>query len=437
MRSFVQRALAGTALAIAASLTPLVAAAPTASAVPLDEVFTPFILDTIEQGRIAPPEEWNPLLPLDDPFYRVPELPADTPPGTLLKIRPSTVQVYTMQPAHVRSWQMIYTSTDLDGRPRAVSGLLMIPDDGRANDERKLIGYVEANDSLAGACNPSTQWTGNDQFDPSLFSALGPVAMMFERGWAVMMPDFVNDGERGPHPFSVARLSGPATLDGLRAAKQVRDAGLSRNPEIGLFGIAGGGVGAGHAAEMQPTYAPELNIEATVLQAMVIDAATFERTASGGIGSGYVFANALGYATGYPDEIDLDRELTPLGKQVADVYQRSCQMMYTTAPFVPLEAYFTRGLPANNPAFERAYRENRLGQRIPASKVLISSCRDDFLVPFEQAEALGRFYRDGGAYVDVIPSKCAILDYVTDLYGTGTEMLGMQDVAWLERELEN
>lgn len=409
------------------------AAAPTITP---DRVFTPFIQDTIRDGRLASPDELLPTLPRDDPFYRPPaDLDPYTPHGTLLRARPVQIQYLAVQPAHIRAWQLLFVSTGLDGLARPVSGLLMIPDTAPADGPRSLVGYVEANDSLADGCNPSFQWTGGDQIDPALASAMGPVAQMFSDGHAVMMSDYVNDGEPGPHPFSVSSLSGPSVLDGLTAAMQIEEARLAPDIPIGLFGIAGGGVAAGAAAERAAEYAPHLNIRGTVLQAMVVDPASFERTADGGIGAGFVFANALGYAAGYPEDIDLDAELTPAGMALADVFHRSCQAVYLGTPFVPLGALFVNGRPADNPAFRRAYEENRLGQGIPNAPVLISSCRDDFLVPYRDAENLGNYYRSGGTDVTFEPSGCSLGDVLSDPYKAGTELFGMQTVPWLTEKL--
>lgn len=426
--------LAATAIAAAALLVgaPTVAAAP--DVVDMNDVFGPFVLSTFRDGGIAPPEQWRPRHPTTDPWYQAPSV-AGLAPGTLLKARPAAVQVYGVQPAHVRAYQLMYVTTDFDGSRVVSTGILMIPEDGTAPRDRKLIGYSEANDSLGPGCMPSTQWTGGNQDDPSLFSALGPVAQMFGNGWAVMMSDTANDGDSTPNGFSIGQFSGAATLDGLRAAIALPDAGFESDVPIGIYGIAGGGVAAGFAAEKQASYAPELNVVGTVLQAMVIDSATFERKADGGIGAGFVFANSLGYAARYP-EIDLDAELTPLGRQIADVFNRTCQQTYLLMPFMPLSALYTHGRPADNPAFARAYAENRMGQQAPQAPVLITSCRDDFLVPYSDVENLIAAYRAGGTDVTVLPSHCGVGDVLTNPYRVGTELLGMQNVDWFDVKFE-
>ncbi|MGW0017286.1 lipase family protein [Rhodococcus sp. NPDC003382] len=434
LRHLVAIGAASTALALALTTATTAGAEP----VQVDDVFNPFVVSTFRDGQIAHPAQWTPRPASSDPWFDPPALGDGDVPGTLLRHRPVTVQVYGVQPGHVTAHQLMYVTTDFDGSRTVATGILMLPEDGTPPQDRRLIGYSEANDSLGPNCMPSTQWTGGNQTDPSLFSALGPVAQMFGRGWAVMMSDTANDGDTAPNGFSIGRFSGPATLDGLRAAIALPDAGFAPDVPVGIFGIAGGGVAAGFAAEMAGTYAPELNLVGTVLQAMVVDSATFERTADGGIGSGFVFANSLGFAAKYP-EIDLDAELTPLGRAAADLFHSTCQGLYLMFPFVPLSALYANGRPADNPAFARAYAENTLGTRpheIPTAPVLITSCRDDFLVPYEDVENLGNFWRAHGADVEFDPSVCGIGDVLTDPVRVGVELLGMQNVDWFDRRFE-
>ncbi len=38
--------------------------------------------------------------------------------------------------------------------------------------------------------------------------------------------------------------------------------------------------------------------------------------------------------------------------------------------------------------------------------------------------------------MDLLPSQCGPLDYVTNLYKTVTDQLGMQDIAWLAKTFD-
>lgn len=432
--------LTATALAVPAVADPV----DTPNRTPgIDEVFGDHVISTFADGRIATPSEiMDPLRPISDDFYDEPELTGDEAAGTLLKTQPVQVQFAAFRPGNLRAWRTMYVTREMDGSPSISTGILMIPDDGRDDASRTVVGYQEANDSVGARCHPSTQWTGSNPLDGASWSALGPLAQMFERGWAVMISDVGNDAQTEPHGVFAGKYAGNAMLDGVRSALSVQDAGLRQDAPVGLFGIAGGGVGAAFAAEKQAEYAPELNVQATVLEGMVINQQNFIRTADNSVGAGFAFATLVGLEAKYP-EMDLDSHLTPLGRTIADEYRTACQTpTYFTMPFVPLSALFTDGVaPADNPAFRHVYDDNLLGAgSAPSSPVLIASCAADdspmSLVPAADAKALADTYRDGGTAVSYQPTDCSMEKLVTDPYGWGTDLFGMQTIDWLEANVE-
>lgn len=413
----------------------------------VDEIFTGYVVSTFTDGRVATPQEIiDPLRPGSDPFYDEPEL-TDEAPGTLLKSEPVQVQFTGVRPGNLRAWRTMFVTEEATGDAagaRSIStGILMVPDDGRDDATRPVIGYQEANDSVGARCHPSTQWTGGDPLDGSSWSSLGPLAMMFERGWAVMISDVGNDAQESPHGVFAGKYAANTLLDGVRSALRLEDAGLDPQAPVGLFGIAGGGVGAGFAAERAASHAPELNIRGSVLEGMVVDQRTFFRGSDGSLGSGFVFATLLGLEPKYP-EMDLNSHLTPLGRQIADWYRGQCQTpAYFTMPFVPLSALFTDGIsPADIPEFQHVYDDNLLGAAgaAPDAPVLITSCVADdspmSLVPAADARGLADRYRAGGTPVSYQPTDCSMTRFVTDLYGWGTDLFGMQTISWLEAQLK-
>jgi len=292
---------------------------------------------------------------------------------------------------------------EMDGTRSISRGILMVPDDGRDDATRPVIGYQEANDSVGARCHPSTQWTGSNPMDGSSWSALGPLAMMFDRGWAVMISDVGNDAQESPRGAFAGKYAANILLDGVRSAMRLEDAGLDPQAPVGIFGIAGGGVGAGFAAERAASYAPELNIRGSALEGMVVDQRNFFRGSDGSLGSGFVFATLLGLEPKYP-EMDLNSHLTPLGRQLADWYRGECQTpAYFSMPFVPLSALFTAAIPpAVIPEFQHVYDDNLPGAEgaSPEAPVLIASCVADYspmsLVPAADARDLADRYRAGG-----------------------------------------
>ena len=406
----------------------------------LDEVLNEYAVGTLQNGQFGTPDEIFQALQPNDPFYDVPKTTGDEAPGTLIKAQPVQVLFAGFQPGNLAAHRVMYVTRGVDDKPAISTGILMVPVDGKDNATRPIIGYQEANDSVGGYCHPSNQWTGADPLDGASWSALGPLALMFDKGYAVMISDVGNGGDMDPHGVFAGKFGGQSNLDGLRAALQVREAGLSKEAPIGIFGIAGGGVGAAVAAEIQPEYAPELNVKSAVLEGMVVNQKNFMRTADGSVGSGFAFANLLGLEPWYP-EMKIDEKLTPVGKEIAAYYRTQCQMpAYFTMPFVPLQTLFTDGQsPADIPDFQPAFDDNNLGTSAPKAKVLVTSCgKDDSfmsLVPAQDARDLVDTYRAGGTDVTYAPSDCSMVKMVTDIYGWGTDLWGMQTIDWLDSTL--
>lgn len=406
----------------------------------IGEVFNGYVVGTFRDGRVASPGEIFAPLVSGDPFYREPKIPADAKPGTLLKAKKVAVQFTGFRPGNVDAYKLMYVTTGLHGEREISTGIVMIPRDGKRNADRKVIGYQFANDSVGAYCHPSTMWTGGDPMDGASWSALGPLAQMFARGYAVAISDVGNDGDRRPHGVFAGKYAGNAMTDMLRATLGYQRLGLNKQAPIGLFGIAGGGVGAAFAAENAADYAPELNIASTVLEGMVINQRNFIRTANGSVGSGFAFATLLGLEPKYP-EMRVDDHLNPAGKALADVYRKQCQTpAYFTLPYVPLQTLFKGNQhPADIKAFQHVYKDNLLGRKAPKSRVLIASCAADdspmSLVPAEDARRLARSYRKRGTKVAYHPSDCSMVKMLTDMYGWGTDLFGMQTIDWLDWSL--
>nr|WP_035740017.1 lipase family protein [Gordonia hirsuta] len=436
------------AVCAAATLTVVAAPAEAAPTVPnrtpgLDEIFNGYVIGTLENGRVGTPEQIiKPWLP-GHPFYNEPRLKPSDKPGTLLKAEKVDVQFLGVQPGKLDAWRTMFVTSDLQGRRDISTGIIMIPRDGKKNSERKVIGYQMANDSVGAYCHPSSMWTGGDQLDGSLWSALGPLALMFDKGYAIVISDVGNSGDPKPRGVFAGKYNGMTTLDGLRAALSYKKAGLSTEAPIGMFGIAGGGVGTGFAMELADDYAPELNIKASVMEGMVPNYKRFIETADGSVGSAFALATILGLEPHYP-EMKVNAHLNPVGRGIADIYRTQCQTpAYFTLPFVPMRTLFNGQDPAHIPAFQRAYRDNVMGQGAPktGSRTLISSCVADdspmSLVPAEDSRKLVRYWRAKGAQVDYQPTDCSLTRFFTDFYGWGTDLFGMQTIDWLDANLEN
>ncbi|WP_069162996.1 lipase family protein [Nocardia altamirensis] len=438
-------ALAAAVVATLYTLTAGTAAAePEPAGTPgLDKVFNGFVIGQIQGAQPVPPDQAFQALLANDPFYQEPPRTGAEAPGTLLKAKKVDVMFLGITPPDIEAYKLMYVTTGIDGVTPVVStGIVMIPNHGAPVGEKKVISYQEANDSVGWSCHPSTQWTGGDPLDGSSWSALGPLALMFDKGYAVMISDVGNDGDRNPHAVFAGKFAAHAQLDGVRAALAYQDAGLNPEAQVALFGIAGGGVGAAFSAELQPTYAPELNVKSALLEGMVVNPRNFMRVADGSVGSGFALATLLGLEPAYP-EIQVNAKMNPAGMALANAFRTQCQTpAYFGLPLLPLNTLFNSGLsPADEPAFQRAFEDNILGRSgTPKAKVAITSCAADdsfmSLVPAKDAKDLADTYRAGGTEVTYQPTNCSMVRMLTDMYGWGTDLFGMQTIDWIDSTFE-
>ncbi|MEP9395418.1 lipase family protein [Gordonia sp. VNQ95] len=447
MRSVLRSALAVVVVLCAVAAAAVTSVAGVAHAGPpnrtpqLAEVFNGYVIGTFTSGRLASPQEIFTPLVSDDPFYVEPRLRGDERPGTLLKAKKVDVQFTGFRPGNLDAYALMYVTRGLHDEADISTGILMVPRDGRDNADRPIVGYQFANDSVGAYCHPSTMWTGRDPLDGASWSALGPLAQMFGKGYAVLISDVGNNADPDPHGVFAGKFGGNTLLDGLRAAIATSPAGLSASAPIALFGVAGGGVGAAFAAENADRYAPELNIRGSILEGMAVNQRNFIRASDGSIGSGFAFATLLGLEPRYP-EMRIDEKLSPAGKALADVFRTQCQTpAYFGTPFLPLSVLFNGRNPADIPEFQHVYRDNQLGTRAPKAPVLIASCaRDDSfmsLVPAADARALAATYRRGGTRVDYQPTDCSMLTFLTNMYRWGTDLFGMQTIDWMSARLND
>lgn len=178
-------------------------------------------------------------------FYDPPD-DLDAAPGTILRSEPFAAGV----PAGARGWTVLYASTDSDGRPIAVSGLILAPADPREGT-RPVLAWAHGTTGIARPCAPSLTSAPLDGI-PDLASALA-------EGWVVALTDYPGLGTPGPHPYLVGESEGRAVLDSVRAAHQL-DTGAALDDRYAVWGHSQGGHAALFAGQLASAYLPDLQL---------------------------------------------------------------------------------------------------------------------------------------------------------------------------------
>ena len=124
------------------------------------------------------------------------------------------------------------------------------------------------------------------------------LAASLQQGWWIMTPDYEGLDAR----FAVGLLSGHATLDSTRVAlREGPKVGLSKTARYAMWGYSGGALAVEWAAELQPSYAPELKFEGAALGGLLPNLTSAIETINMGPFSGAAFVIVIGISKAYPE----------------------------------------------------------------------------------------------------------------------------------------
>lgn len=133
---------------------------------------------------------------------------------------------------------------------------------------------------------------------------LDHVKALLAKGWAVAVTDYEGLGTPGTHTYIVADAEAHAVLDIVRAATQVPELGLSPSAPVGIVGYSQGGQAAARAAEIESTYAPELDVVGVVAGGVPSDPEQLGTTLDGGLFFARVAAQAPSAARPPPPSLE-------------------------------------------------------------------------------------------------------------------------------------
>lgn len=363
------------AVALAVSLTFSVVAVAHASADPL-----------------LPPPPRDPAAlyptPLPDPWF-VPFPGFErAPQGAVLNTRPVTVgPLFTP----VFATQLLVRSTDSRGRPVPIVTTVMVPQAPWVGPgPRPVVAYNTAIDSLGLTCVPSWNLQRGSEIE------VVAIQMLLSRNYAVVVTD-----HQGPHQaYAAGRISGHAVLDSLRAAVNTPWLGLSPRSPIATTGYSGGAIASGWAAELAPTYAPELNLVGAVIGGAPVDYRILLGSMNGrNMASGVFLAATMGVAREYPELFGLLNDNGwRLGSFAKDLCLTALAPAGVVAP-IPVEALSDVPNVIESPIAQRVLAETRMGGQAPKAPVYIYQGQQEFWIPRAGAERLFNEWCARGASV--------------------------------------
>ncbi|RVW03400.1 alpha/beta fold hydrolase [Rhodococcus spongiicola] len=350
--------------------------------------------------------------PVDD-FY-VPPVQFDATPGTVVRTEP--LAVFATVPASDGAWpvaaeKVLYTSLTQDGDPVAVSGTFIDSAHPWEGDgDRPTVVIAPGTAGQGDQCAMSVAFSTGLYADPAELSLSANQELVSASTWSalgarVFVTDYIGLGTPGIHTYANRVEQAHAVLDAARAANALADAGPSAPVVFWGFSQGGGAVAA--AAEMQPTYAPELELRGTWAGAPTADLMSVLPL----IDDSNLIGGAVGYAVnGFAERNPQMREyvdelVTPTGRELLEFLSVSCIAdVMVKHPFMQSGDLTVDGRPLLEhldeiPDAVELLRQQRIGTVAPSSPVLITSALNDDTVPYGQARQLAEDWCAQGATV--------------------------------------
>ncbi|MFD3704439.1 lipase family protein [Nocardia sp. NPDC058658] len=344
-------------------------------------------------------------------FYTPPErIPQQ--PGAIIKTAPMSLFVTppTEQGWPGKAQHVMYTSRLQDGSPVAVSGTYLEPTGPwRGAGPRPTVVIGPGTSGQADRCAMSVAFSTGVSLSAQPLGLSANQELPSSTVWSglgarVLVTDYVGLGTPGIHTYANRFESGHAILDGVRAANNL--AGVGPETPVVLWGYSQGGGATAAAAEMQPTYAPELNLKGTWAGGPVADLAAILEKIDGALIGGAIGYAVNGMLARYPElQRAVDQVTSPAGRAMLATLSDSCIAdVITHHPFLKTTSLTKDGrslsahlaeLPEAAPVLEQL----RIGNSTPATPVLITSGRNDDTVPYGQARRLAEDWCGKGATV--------------------------------------
>jgi hypothetical protein len=151
-----------------------------------------------------------------------------------------------------KGWRILYATRDYLGRPILSSGLVVLPDAAarKPASARSIVAWAHPTTGVARGCAPSLAGA------PTA-TILG-INELVASGHIVAATDYPGLGTAGPIGYLVGKGQAYATLDSVRAAKQIPEVGGGNR--VVIWGYSQGGHAALFASAFAGRYAPEFRL---------------------------------------------------------------------------------------------------------------------------------------------------------------------------------
>ena len=339
-------------------------------------------------------------------FYNAPaQLPAGVN-GDLISYRSTTVQLGADAPA-ASAWTVMYRSTDARGAANVVTGTVLVPSAAwSGTGTRPIVSYAVGTHGLAQGCAPSLQMEKGTDYESA------NIAAALKAGYAVLVSDYQGYTTGATPTYLVGASQGNAVLDIVRAASQIPSAGVSASSKVAIWGYSQGGQSAAWAGQLQPSYAPGLNLVGVAAGGVPGDFKHTARNLDGNTGAAFMLGGVIGLSEQYPDKIPLNDLANAQGKQA--IVKGKSQCVFESLLHFMNDSLSTYTV--NNQTLEQLMAQPLISEALTAqdlggSKVNVPVYQyhgqaDEF-IPLDQAVALKKKYcaKFSNVTFDLYPSE--------------------------------
>lgn len=336
-------------------------------------------------------------------FYNPPtELPAAN--GSLIRHEPLPLGLSLPgldgRPMPGTATRLMYRSTDSGGQAVAVTGAYIEPSAAwKGPGPRPLVALASGTVGQGDQCAPSMTLQHPLTLNGDTVSVgyeILAVYRLLSAGVAVVVTDYVGLGTTDRLHTYVNRLDqGHALLDAARAAHRLPGTSLTSDSRTGLYGYSQGGGASASAAELQPSYAPDVKLAGTYAGAPPANLTAVMKGIDGSALAGALAWSINGFAQADPDLRDVvEANVNDAGRAALKDASTMCvgDAIFGYG-FTKSTKWTTSGkslgdVLAAEPRAQAALDRQRIGTLRPAGPVRLATGVQDDIVPHAQARQL-------------------------------------------------
>jgi pimeloyl-ACP methyl ester carboxylesterase len=306
--------------------------------------------------------------PPPGPFYE-PGNSIPSTPGEVIRHEP-----IQGAPEGSQAYRVLYSSTGLDGKPIAVSGLVIIPQGPAPTRGWDVVAWAHPTTGVATVCAPSLR-------KEPLKNIFGMEQLLLA-GYVVTATDYPGLGGPGVHPYLVGLSEGRAVLDLVRAARKLP--GEKIGPRFAVWGHSQGGQASLFAGQLAASYAPELALVGVGAAAPATDLGKLLDDDINSLAGRVLVAYAL-WSWSRVYDVDIDSIVNPKVVPIVDRVTAGCIETYgevynVAMQALPLRKEFLREDPDSTQPYVGFLEENRPGKVLTAAPFFIAQGSVDPIV---------------------------------------------------------